>query len=68
MFVGSELVDWLMEMGLANDRAEGVEFGQRLLLGQVIEHVHREHHFHDLPYLYKFKDITNRVTEDLVQC
>jgi len=56
VFVGSKFVDWLIEVGLAKDRADAVNLGRKLLLGRVIEHAQKEHYFHDLPYLYKFNE------------
>ena len=54
VFTGTDFVDWLIEVGLANDREDAVEYGRTLLRGQVIEYVTREHHFHDLDYFYRF--------------
>jgi hypothetical protein len=54
VFLGSELVDWLMLVGLSKDRAEAIRYGRNLLLGRVIRHVNNEHHFFDMPYFYTF--------------
>lgn len=55
-FTGRNLIDWLLEVGLCQDRGEGLTYGRHLLTGGVIEHVHQDHHFYDLPYLYHFTD------------
>ena len=54
MFQGKELVDWLIEYGLANTRMDAVVYGNYLLLGRVIQHCVEEHYFYDLPYFYQF--------------
>ncbi|XP_077866732.1 lysosomal cholesterol signaling protein-like [Saccoglossus kowalevskii] len=54
VFRGSAFVDWLLEVGLAKDRSDAGKYGNRLLLGRVIEHVKQEHHFHDRSYFYRF--------------
>ena len=56
MFTGSDMCDWLEEVGLAHDRGDAVAYGRTLLIGRVISHVKREHHFHDMNYFYKFID------------
>ena len=53
VFTGTELIDWLLEVGLANERSEGVVYGRRLLEGAVIEHVTGNHHFQDMAYFYR---------------
>ncbi|KAF8795036.1 Integral membrane protein GPR155 like protein [Argiope bruennichi] len=53
-FWGHQLVDWLIQEGVAKDDIEAEELGQKLLLGGVISHVTGAHHFHDAPYLYYF--------------
>ncbi|XP_072179487.1 lysosomal cholesterol signaling protein-like [Diadema setosum] len=54
VFRGSDLVDWLLEVGLAEGRSEATAYGTRLLLGQLLEHTHQEHHFHDSGLFYRF--------------
>ncbi|KAJ8314204.1 hypothetical protein KUTeg_008765 [Tegillarca granosa] len=56
VFSGTDMCDWLIEIGLAKDRGEAINYGRQLLIGQVISHVTSEHHFHDLPYFYNFTD------------
>ncbi|XP_071455001.1 lysosomal cholesterol signaling protein [Hetaerina americana] len=53
-FKGSDLVGWLLEVGLVHDRAEGTNYGKHLLEGGVIRHVAGRHNFHDKPYVYHF--------------
>ena len=53
-FLGNALVDWLLKAGLVSDRGEATVYGRNLVLGRVVSHVSGEHHFHDLPYFYKF--------------
>ncbi len=64
VFLGTEFVDWLIEIGLANERHEAVEYGRRLLNGLIIEHAHKEHHFCDLPYFYQFVNSNIEVSSD----
>jgi len=54
VFCGHELVDWLMLVGLARDRSEGVKYGRHLINGRVMRHVKDLHHFHDQPAFYTF--------------
>ena len=46
------------------DRDYGLTYGRQLLDGRVIEHVHRERHFSDLPYVYRFVDQETTSQED----
>ena len=52
VFTGTELVDWLLQRGLVSSREDGVNYGDILLRGQVIEHVLQEHYFYDDDYFY----------------
>lgn len=54
VFCGNELIDWLMLVGLARDREEGVKYGKHLLNGRVIRHIKNLHYFHDQPFFYTF--------------
>lgn len=54
VFRGSDLVDWLLEVGLAEGRTEATNYATRLLIGRTLEHTHQEHHFHDNGYFYRF--------------
>ncbi|XP_045108843.1 integral membrane protein GPR155-like isoform X3 [Portunus trituberculatus] len=55
VFIGKELVDWLILVGLASDRTEAVKYGRRLLQGGIICHLRRQHHFHDQALFYSFR-------------
>ncbi|XP_052096045.1 integral membrane protein GPR155-like isoform X2 [Mytilus californianus] len=54
VFTGTDMCDWLLEVGLAHDRGEAIEYGRFLVTGHIVSHVTKEHHFHDLPYFYNF--------------
>lgn len=54
VFRGDQLVDWLLQVGLASDRQAAVYSGNCLILGRVIRHVTQAHFFLDSPYLYEF--------------
>ncbi|ELU07844.1 hypothetical protein CAPTEDRAFT_121915 [Capitella teleta] len=54
VFLGTELVDWLLSIGLASDVTSAVEIGNKLLYGRIIQHVRREQVFCNQPYLYCF--------------
>jgi hypothetical protein len=54
VFTGTQLIDYLMERGLAEDRYHGLDYGRDLLMGDLIVHVSHEHHFHDCGYFYRF--------------
>lgn len=53
-FMGKELVDWLVAVGLCQDRVQATRYGKRLLDGRVIAHVAGRHHFRDELYTYTF--------------
>lgn len=54
VFYGTTFVDYLNEVGLANDRAEAVKYGKRLIDGRVMRHINTCHHFADKKLLYTF--------------
>lgn len=54
VFCGTELVDWLLLVGLARDRSEAIKYGKHLVNGRVIRHIKDLHHFHDQPFFYTF--------------
>lgn len=56
VFKGNEMVDWLLEVGLARDRVDGVEYGRQLVKGRVIRHVANHLDFYDDCFLYTFKE------------
>ncbi|KAH7949988.1 hypothetical protein HPB49_018070 [Dermacentor silvarum] len=53
-FVGRDLVDWLLAVGLCQDRVQATRYGKWLLEGRVIAHVTGRHHFCDELYTYIF--------------
>ncbi|XP_056145913.1 integral membrane protein GPR155 isoform X2 [Lampris incognitus] len=53
-FLGSELVEWLQRVGLAQDRGEAVLYGCRLQQGGVLYHIRDEHGFQDSNLYYCF--------------
>ncbi|XP_012707417.2 integral membrane protein GPR155 [Fundulus heteroclitus] len=53
-FRGSELVDWLQQVGLAQDRGEAVLYGMRLQQGGVLQHIKQEYSFEDSQLHYYF--------------
>ncbi|XP_015214501.2 lysosomal cholesterol signaling protein isoform X1 [Lepisosteus oculatus] len=54
VFFGSDLVEWLLRVGLAHDRGEAVLYGEQLLLGGVLRHITSEHEFRDETLHYRF--------------
>ncbi|XP_077175787.1 lysosomal cholesterol signaling protein isoform X2 [Paroedura picta] len=54
VFFGCDLVNWLLEVGLALDRGEAVVYGDRLAKGGVIQHITNEFEFRDEPLHYRF--------------
>uniref|UniRef100_UPI00398F3DD1 lysosomal cholesterol signaling protein-like isoform X1 n=1 Tax=Pristiophorus japonicus TaxID=55135 RepID=UPI00398F3DD1 len=53
VFQGCDLVDWLIQVGLAHDRGEAVKYGDRLLEGSAIQHITNEYSFQDEPLYYR---------------
>ncbi|XP_026000079.1 integral membrane protein GPR155-like [Astatotilapia calliptera] len=53
-FLGCELVEWLLQVGLAQDRGEAVLYGMRLQQGGVLQHIKQEYSFQDSPLYYRF--------------
>ena len=54
-FVGSQLVDWLVQKGEASGREEAVQLGRELLDAGMLAHVCYDHHFKDDYLFYRFK-------------
>jgi hypothetical protein len=54
VFKGSDLVHWLLEVGLARDRFDAVVYGRHLVKGRVIRHVDNYLDFYDDAFLYRF--------------
>uniref|UniRef100_A0A8C3ATM5 G protein-coupled receptor 155 n=1 Tax=Cyclopterus lumpus TaxID=8103 RepID=A0A8C3ATM5_CYCLU len=53
-FLGCELVQWLQQVGLAQDLGEAVLYGTRLQQGGVLQHIMQEHGFQDNRLYYRF--------------
>ncbi|GAB0095583.1 integral membrane protein GPR155 [Sergentomyia squamirostris] len=56
VFFGNTLVDWLINVGLANDRTEATKYAKNLIDGRVLRHVNNVYHFYDKNLLYTFCD------------
>lgn len=54
VFYGTQFVDYLIEVGLAQDRKEAVKYGKRLIDGRIMRHINKCHHFGDKKLLYTF--------------
>ena len=54
VFTGEDLVSWLINVGLAEDRTDAVEYGSKLVLGRVMEHIDKRRSFYDRNYFYRF--------------
>nr|XP_006116554.1 integral membrane protein GPR155 isoform X2 [Pelodiscus sinensis] len=63
VFLGCELVNWLIQVGLASDRGEAVRYGDRLEKGGVIQHITNEFEFQDEYLYYRFIQKRSPVTE-----
>lgn len=53
-FLGCELVEWLQQVGLAQDIGEAVLYGMRLQQGGVLQHIKEEYDFQDSRLYYRF--------------
>ncbi|XP_063930387.1 lysosomal cholesterol signaling protein [Zophobas morio] len=54
VFTGHQFVDWLIEVGLARDRGEAVNYARHLIEGKVLKHINGVYHFYDRNLLYSF--------------
>uniref|UniRef100_A0A8C4Z0N6 G protein-coupled receptor 155 n=1 Tax=Gadus morhua TaxID=8049 RepID=A0A8C4Z0N6_GADMO len=63
-FLGSDLVAWLQQTGLAQDRGEATLYGARLQQGGVLQHLRQEHDFQDSNFYYRFTDSANSPMRD----
>lgn len=54
VFTGQRFVDWLIEVGLARDRGEAVNYARHLIEGKVLKHINGVYHFYDRSLLYSF--------------
>ncbi|KAK5638085.1 hypothetical protein RI129_012380 [Pyrocoelia pectoralis] len=59
VFSGRKFADWLIEVGLARDRTEAVNYARHLIEGRVLKHINGVYHFHDRNLLYKFRVISS---------
>ncbi|KAJ8352049.1 hypothetical protein SKAU_G00235250 [Synaphobranchus kaupii] len=55
-FLGSELVDWLLRVGLAHDQGETLLYGKKLMEGGVLQGVAHDSGFLDDGLHYRFSD------------
>lgn len=53
-FLGCDLVEWLQQVGLAQDQGEAELYGKRLQEGGVLQHIGQEHGFQDSHLYYRF--------------
>ena len=53
-FIGSEAIPHILDLGLAEDEDEAIEFGQQLIESNIIRHVVNEHSFKNGHYFYQF--------------
>ncbi|XP_053122925.1 integral membrane protein GPR155 isoform X2 [Hemicordylus capensis] len=63
VFFGSDLVNWLIEVGLALDRGGAVIYGDRLLKGGIIQHIANEFEFRDEQLYYRFIPLRSAAKE-----
>ncbi|XP_043252553.1 integral membrane protein GPR155 [Colletes gigas] len=54
VFTGTDLVNWLLDAGVAQTRNEAVLYGRSLLESRVLQHIDGNHHFCDQNLLYTF--------------
>lgn len=54
-FTGSDFVDWVLKVGLANHRTAAENYGQRLFRGRVLVSADGAVQFHDNAYLYSLE-------------
>uniref|UniRef100_A0A674DC55 G protein-coupled receptor 155 n=1 Tax=Salmo trutta TaxID=8032 RepID=A0A674DC55_SALTR len=64
-FLGSELVEWLLQVGLSQDRGEALLYGVRLHQGGVLQHITQEYGFKD-DNLHYFSVSQSRSIEHLL--
>ena len=58
IFTGEDLVSWLINVGLADDRSDAVEYGSKLVNGRVVTHIDKRRSFYDKDYLYRFTRVS----------
>lgn len=63
VFFGCDLVNWLLEVGLAMDRGEAVMYGERLVKGGIIQHITDDFEFRDERLYYHFTATTTAIRD-----
>ncbi|ETE59605.1 Integral membrane protein, partial [Ophiophagus hannah] len=63
VFFGCDLVNWLLEVGLALDRGEAVVYGERLVKGGIIQHITNDFEFRDERLYYHFTATTTAIQD-----
>ena len=58
VFTGEDFVTWLINVGLAEDRNEAVDYGSKLVLGRVVAHIDKGRSFYDRDFFYRFVRVT----------
>lgn len=53
-FLGCDLVEWLQQVGLAQNQGDAELYGTRLQQGGVLQHIGQEHGFQDSHLYYRF--------------
>uniref|UniRef100_A0A673Y1B8 G protein-coupled receptor 155 n=1 Tax=Salmo trutta TaxID=8032 RepID=A0A673Y1B8_SALTR len=61
-FLGTELVEWLLQVGLSQDRGEALLYGGRLQQGGVLQHITQEYGFQDDELHYRFTPVLKKNT------
>jgi len=56
VIVGNEMVDWMVNQGVAKDRHEAVTLGRNFVGKKFLRHVHSEHDFKDENLFYRFQE------------
>ncbi|XP_066144893.1 lysosomal cholesterol signaling protein [Euwallacea fornicatus] len=54
VFTGVQFINWLIDVGLARDRVEAVNYARHLIEGKVLKHINGVYHFYDRSLLYTF--------------
>ena len=57
VFSGEDMVTWLINVGLADDREDAVEYASKLVSGRVVAHIDKRRSFYDNEYLYRFTKV-----------
>lgn len=54
VFTGTDLVNWLLDEGIAQTREEATQYGRSLLESRVLQHIDGTQHFYDQNLFYTF--------------